>query len=280
MRRWTARFLVDASGRDTFLANRFGTKVRNRHHESAALFAHFDNVVRREGDEAGNISMYWFEHGWFWVIPLREGRISIGVVCRPEYLKSRDGPVEQFFIDTIKRSPELVERMKHAVMATDVMSAGNFSYYSSLMFGKNYVLIGDAFAFIDPVFSTGVFLAMSGAKSAAEAIDSALRDPALGQRLLVRHERRVLHWISAYSWFIYRFTSPSMKRLLMTRTNPLGLKSAVLSLMSGDMRRSLRRSSRLIVFKVLYYLFALRTWRQSRQWWRDTQVTSRRWLDA
>jgi flavin-dependent dehydrogenase len=163
--------------------------------------------------------------------------------------------------------------MTNAVMVTDTMSAGNFSYYSERMFGRNYLLIGDAFAFIDPVFSTGVFLAMSGAKSAAEAIDTCLRNPAMGRRLLSRHERRVLGWIGAYSWFIYRFTSPSMKKLFMTRNNPLGLKSAVLSLMSGDTRPSLKRSTRIFLFKAMYYLFTARTLRQSRQWRRDAQVT-------
>ena len=89
-------------------------------------------------------------------------------------------------------------------MVTDTMAAGNFSYYSTRMFDNTYLLIGDAFAFIDPVFSTGVFLAMSGARSGAEVIDVRLRNPALGRRLLARHERRVAGWISAYSWFIYR----------------------------------------------------------------------------
>lgn len=273
--RWKARFLVDASGRDTFLANRFGTKIRNRHHESAALFAHFDNVVRREGEEEGNISMYWFQHGWFWVIPLRAGRVSIGAVCRPGYLKSRSVPIETFFIETIQQSPDLAARMRHAALVTDTMTAGNFSYYSRRMFDRNYILIGDAFAFIDPVFSTGVFLAMSGARSAADAVDVSLRNPALGRRLLAKHERLVVAWIHAYSWFIYRFTSPAMMRLFMTRRNPLRLKSALLSLMSGDTRPSLRRSARIVIFKGLYYLHTVLTLRQSIQWRRDTRVMTK-----
>jgi flavin-dependent dehydrogenase len=271
---WKARFLVDASGRDTFLANRFGTKVRNRHHESAALFAHFDHVVRREGEEEGNISMYWFKHGWFWVIPFRDGHVSVGAVCRPEYLKSRNASTEQFLMQTIGLSAELADRMKNAVMVTEAMAAGNFSYYSKLMHNKNYLLIGDAFAFIDPVFSTGVYLAMSGARSAADAIDVTLRDPVRGRSLLAKHERRIVSWISAYSWFIYRFTSPAMQKLFMTRRNPLRLKSAILSLMSGDTRPSLARSVRIAIFKVFYYLFTVANLRKSRRWQIDTRVTT------
>ena len=86
---WQTRFLVDASGRDTFLGNRLNLKMKNPDHENAAIFAHFDNVLRRDGEEAGNISMYFFDYGWYWFIPLRDGRMSIGAVCRPTYLKSR-----------------------------------------------------------------------------------------------------------------------------------------------------------------------------------------------
>jgi len=90
----------------------------------------------------------------------------------------------------------------------------------------------------------------------------------LGQRLLARHERQVAQWLSAYSWFIYHFTKPAMKRLFMVPRNPLGIKSAVLSLMSGDTRPSLTRSLRIALFKGLYYLFAAIGGREQR----DPQV--------
>jgi len=71
---WHARFLVDASGRSTFLARKLDLKTRSKTHNSAALFGHFENVVRREGQDEGNISLAWFEHGWFWMIPFKDGR--------------------------------------------------------------------------------------------------------------------------------------------------------------------------------------------------------------
>jgi flavin-dependent dehydrogenase len=273
-RRWRSRFLVDASVRDAFLANRFNLKVKNPHHESAALFAHFDNVDRRSADEAGNISVYWFEHGWFWIIPLRDGRMSVGAVCRPAYLKSRKVPVKDFFLRTITLCPPLAERMRKASVATEIMTTGNFSYYSKRMFGRNYLLIGDAYAFIDPVFSTGVFLAMSGARSAADTIDRYLGSPRLGRPLLWLHRRRVLRWLRTYSWFIYRFTSPAMKRLFMKPSNRFGLKSAVISVLSGDHTPSIGLSLRIAGFKVLYYAFDTLAWRQSQQWRREVQVVA------
>jgi len=269
---WQARFLVDASGRDTFLGNRLDLKVKNPDHESAAIFAHLDDVTRRDGEEAGNISMYFFEHGWYWFIPLRDGRMSVGAVCRPAYLKSRTVPIKQFFLDTLALCPELADRMRHASLATDVMTAGNFSYVSKRMFDRNYILIGDAYAFIDPVFSTGVFLAMSGARSGAKTITACLREPASRRRRLADHQRRVRRWLRVYSWFIYRFTSPAMKRLITTRGNPLRLKSAAISILSGDTTPSLSRSIRIMGFKAVYYLFCLQSWEQSRQWRRHVQV--------
>jgi flavin-dependent dehydrogenase len=80
---WEARFVVDASGRDTFLATHLGCKQKNRRHNSAALFGHFRNAQRLPGRAEGNISILWFEHGWFWFIPLADGTTSVGTVCWP-----------------------------------------------------------------------------------------------------------------------------------------------------------------------------------------------------
>ena len=90
---WRARFVVDASGRDTLLANQLGCKKKNARHNSSALYAHFTGVERLPGKLEGNITIFWFAHGWFWLIPLADGTTSIGAVCWPYYLKSRnDGP--------------------------------------------------------------------------------------------------------------------------------------------------------------------------------------------
>ena len=87
-----ARYLVDASGRDTLLGNALKLKRKNDKHQSAAIFAHFRGVERRPGEDAGNISIYNFEHGWCWFIPLRDGVMSVGCVCFPEYLKTAARP--------------------------------------------------------------------------------------------------------------------------------------------------------------------------------------------
>ena len=159
---WHARFLVDASGRDTFLANRFQIKHRNPKHNSSAIYGHFTGARRNPGQEAGNITIFWFEHGWFWFIPMQNDITSIGMVTWPYYMKTKgERSLEQFLRDGIAQCPKLAERLSDATLINDVEATGNFSYVSERNHGDNYVMLGDAYAFIDPVFSSGVLLAMN-----------------------------------------------------------------------------------------------------------------------
>ena len=128
---YEAKFLIDASGRDTYLASKLSLKSKNPYHNSAAVFGHFSDVVRRDNGEQGNISIYWFEHGWFWLIPLRDGITSVGAVCWPEYLKTREGALESFLMNTIKSCKPLAQRMENAKLETTVTATGNFSYHSN-----------------------------------------------------------------------------------------------------------------------------------------------------
>src|SRR6185436_5735859 len=137
-RTWRARFFVDASGRDTFLANRFGIKRRNRYHNSAALYGHFTGAHRLPGKQAGNISMFWFDHGWFWFIPLLDGTTSVGAVCWPYYLKSRKTDPTTFFLDTVALCPPLAGRLENAKLVAPATATGNYSYQSSARY-----LVGD-----------------------------------------------------------------------------------------------------------------------------------------
>src|SRR5580698_1064614 len=161
-----ARYLVDASGRDAFLSAKKKLRRKNDEHQSAAIFGHFRGAVLRPGEDAGNISMYRFDHGWMWMIPLPDGIMSIGAVCRPEYLKQRKGRTTEFLLETLNKNADLRRRIEHAQLAGDVRVTGNYSYDSTRMGGPGWILVGDAFAFLDPVFSSGVFLAMSGAEQA------------------------------------------------------------------------------------------------------------------
>jgi len=256
-RLWRARFLVDASGRDTVLANMFRVKRTNPKHASAALYAHYEGVQHRPGIDSGNIEIYWFDHGWFWVIPLKRGATSVGAVCWPYYLKKRSGPLEQFLDQTVALCPALAERLRGARRLTPVTATGNYSYECARSYGPNCLMVGDSFAFVDPVFSSGVYLAMAGAFAGAETVDACLRDPAAAPRAVREYERHVRRGLSLFSWFIYRVTTPVMRDLLMRPRNLLGVVRGVVSLLAGDIYGSHGVRWRIRLFQLIYYLRTL-----------------------
>ena len=263
-----ARFLIDASGRDTLLANHFGIKRRNRKHSSAAIFGHFKGAKRHAGQRAGNISIYWFEHGWFWFIPLADGATSIGAVVWPYYLKSRKVAVSEFFLNTIQLCAPLAERLQGAALISAVEATGNYSYVADRCHGNHYLLLGDAYAFIDPVFSSGVWLAMNSAVAGAAVVDASLRDPQR-EPAATKHFAQVMrHGPRSFSWFIYRLTSPAMRELFMHPKNPLRMKEALLSVLAGDIFGRTPIWLSLMAFKAVYYATALLNLRSSLGAWR------------
>ncbi len=249
---WTASFLIDASGRDTLLANQLGCKRRNPKHNSAAMYAHFSGVERNAGDNAGNISIYWFDHGWLWLIPLADGATSVGAVVWPHYMKRRATPLRDYFLETIRMCDPLSRRLVGAALLSDVEATGNYSYSSDRSHGDRYLLLGDAYAFIDPVFSSGVWLAMNSAVVGAETVDTCLRAPARAAPALRNFDRIMRHGPREFSWFIYRITNPAMRELFMQPRNVFRIKEAILSVLAGDIFSAAPIRPALRIFKCIY----------------------------
>jgi flavin-dependent dehydrogenase len=273
---WRTRFLVDASGRDTLLANQFKCKEKNPHHNSSALYGHFTGAKRLEGKLEGNITIMWFDHGWFWFIPLADGTTSIGAVCWPYYLKSRKKPLPEFFRDTIAMCPELSRRLEGAeLVGNEVHATGNYSYSSSRSSGERYLMLGDAYAFIDPVFSSGVYLAMQGGFEGADVVQATLDQPKRAAAARNRFDKMMRHGPREFSWFIFRVTNPTMREFFMSPQNPLRVKEALLSLLAGDIYGKTPIWGAVRVLKALYYLVSVgnmgRTWRA----WKRRRVNIR-----
>lgn len=258
-RRWIeVSQVVDASGRDSLIARKLAIRSPNKHHQSAAVFSHFHAVPRHEGGRGGNVSIYWFDHGWIWFIPLPDGQMSVGAVCATDYFKSRSVPLEQFLMDTLARSAEAGARMAGAERVEPVRVASNYSYGASELCGPNHVLIGDAFAFIDPVFSSGVHLALNGAAMAADLVQARLRAPAGAAAKQRRFERRLKRGLADMSWMIYRVRTPAMRHLLVNPRNWLGVEQAVISILSGDIFGAFSVRWRFLLFKAIYKAHQLR----------------------
>ncbi len=154
--------------------------------------------------------------------------------------------------------------MERAELIGEVRVAGNYSYDAKRIGGPGWVLIGDAFAFLDPVFSSGVYLAMSGAETAAAVVDAALREPRREQALLAKLERRQRAGIERFSYFIYRFNSPVMRQMFRQPRNIWQLEQGVISMFAGDVFDTPKVLWRLQLFKLVYAMVALRDFRRWR----------------
>lgn len=247
---WQARFLIDASGRDTFLAKRFDIKQSHPEHAGASIYAHFRCPRRSAGAAENRDSIFWFDHGWFWFIPLKNGIASVGMVCWPYYLKSRKTDLKSFFLGAIATCPPLARRLKHAALADTVTAIGNDGYLSERMWGKRYLMLGDAFAFIDPIFSSGVLLAMKSAFLGAEAVDAGLRNPGETELHMQRFEKAVNNGLKSFAWLIYRINTPAMRELFMNSPHLHGLDPEVSAMLAG--KTPVR--ARLKTVKMIYHL--------------------------
>ncbi len=268
VREWKARFLVDATGRDTLVANRLKVKRRNPDHNSAAMYGHFRGARRDAGRAEGNIIIYWFDHGWFWFIPLKDGTTSIGAVVWPYYMKTRDKPLREFFLETIARSPPLQERLAAAELVAEPEATGNYSYQCDRCQGDNYVMVGDAYAFVDPVFSSGVMLAMNSAFAGSEVVHARLAEPAAESLARKRFERVMRVGPKEFSWFIYRVTNPALRDLFMAPSDRMDMKKALISVLAGDIFGATPIRPGVRAFRVVYYVYSLFHLRRSLAAWR------------
>ncbi len=273
------RFVIDASGRDTFLGNRLKTKQRNTSHNSAAIYAHFSGAERNKGRTEGNITLYWFAHGWFWFIPLADGATSVGAVVWPYYLKTRKTKqLDQFFQETIALCKPLHARLQQARLISPVEATGNYSYVCDRTHGDNYLLLGDAYTFIDPVFSSGVMLAMQSAFAGAEAVDSCLRHPQQAAAALKKFDRVMRIGPDVFSWFIYRVTNPTLRNMFMEPRNYFRVQEALLSVLAGDLFGKTRIGVPLLIFKGFYYVTSIFNLHRTLKAWR-TRKTNIRLVD-
>jgi flavin-dependent dehydrogenase len=280
-RQWRARFVVDASGRDTFLANRFKIKARNPSHNSSAVYGHFRNAIRNEGVVEGNITVIWFDHGWFWFIPMADGITSIGMVTWPYHMKSRgQRSLQQFFLDNIAQSPKLQERLAQAELVSKVEATGNFSYVSERCHGANYLMLGDAFAFIDPVFSSGVWLAMHSGVIGAKTVNTCLKTPNNAKAALAQFDSVMRHGPKVYSWFIYRMTNPIMRDIFMAPSNVFRVKEAILSVLAGDVYGKTPIWRSITIFKAIYYTANLAQPRRAFAAWKNRRANIRQVEDT
>jgi len=228
-----ARFLVDASGRDGFLAGRLGRRSRVPNLGKVALFAHYRGGRRFPGREEGNVRIYLFEGGWFWWIPMANDLTSVGAVVHARDVRAHAGPPEAMFEAMVQRCRAVAEHLTGAERVTPLHRAANFAYTNAPIVGDRFLTVGDAIAFVDPIFSSGVFIAMRSGELAAATILSAFTAGRFRARRFAAYERQVWRGVRPFFKFIHKYYEPSFLDLFLQPRDKFGMVRAVLNVLSG-----------------------------------------------
>ncbi|HEV3149004.1 MAG TPA: NAD(P)/FAD-dependent oxidoreductase [Chthoniobacterales bacterium] len=245
-----ARYLLDCSGRQTMLGSFFKFKKMYDHLQKFSVFAHYENVDRAEGIDGTLIRMVRGLDRWFWMIPLTTTRMSIGVVLDTATFRAMKLSPEAALEKCIDEQPMVLERMKRAERVSPVYSAGDYSYRNAKLFGDRWLLAGDAAGFIDPVFSSGVFLAIMSAEKAADTLDEVLRDESRKRRLFKNYAHTVNHIMDIYLTFVntwYR-RGKEFIEVFLSPTDTMQIAAAVNALLAGNEGKSLAIKWRMWLF--------------------------------
>lgn len=234
-----ARVVVDATGQGTLLARKLDLKQPDLRLRKSSVFAHYSGAHRDSGvDEGATVILHTPDgQGWFWYIPLPDDRVSVGVVASPKDLLARRGGDPGAALEQeIAACPAVRERLASATRATDVRVARDFSYVASRCAGDGWVLIGDAMGFIDPIYSSGVFLALKSGEFAAETIDEGLRTGNLSGERLGRFRGKLVQGIRAIRNLVYAFYTEGFSFAKFLREHP-EQRDNLVAVLVGDVFR-------------------------------------------
>ena len=234
-----ARVVVDASGQTALLSNRLGTRRFDKKLKRAAAFAHYEGVPRPPGSQAGDILLPIDDGVWYWIIPFSDGASSVGAVFDPKATRGPEGEtLEARFERLIVRSARMPELLAGGRRTSKVYGISDYSAASARLAGDGYVLVGDAATFLDPVFSTGVFLAMATGVRAAAAIDRALaRHGRVDARDLKSYQREAHRLFARFRRFVYAFYDPVFFEAFCAADPYDSMRAAVTSVLAGGVEK-------------------------------------------
>ena len=248
-----ARWIVDASGRDAFLGRLLRLpKTDLGMAKRFATFAHFHGVLRNEGAAGGNITIVRLQDAWFWFIPLDGEKTSVGLVQRLDAFKASGLTPQQSFEQAVASSTELRYRLKKSERVGEFYTAGDYTYRHQVMAGERWLLVGDAAGFIDPIFSSGVMIALRTARLADAAIEEAdLGNKTLSPSVRGRYLQDVRKMTNRFLRLIRAYYDNYSFELFLNSTKWLNLTAAVNSLVSGNTRFSFGLWWRIELFFIL-----------------------------
>jgi flavin-dependent dehydrogenase len=235
-----AKIVVDASGQGAFLSRKLGLRRFDPKLKRAALFAHYEGIRWPPESRPGDILLPIDQGVWYWIIPFSDGVCSVGGVFDPSEVRFAEGAsVESRFEDLVGRSPRVMGLLEGARRTSKVHGISDYSAKSSRLAGDGWVLVGDAATFLDPVFSTGVFLAMSSGERAGRTIDRALahrgRVDASDFRAYARHYNRM---VARFRRYVYNFYDPVFFEAFCTPDPPEVIRAAVTTTLAGGVENA------------------------------------------
>src|SRR5580700_6043188 len=249
-----ARFLIDCSGRNSLIGSRFKLRQNYPHLRKFSLYAHFEGVDRDPGIDGTLTNMIRCRDRWIWMIPITAKKTSIGVVLDAETFKRMKMKPEVAYTRILEENPEVIGKMSRAKRVTEVHAAGEYSFRNKRLTGDRWVLAGDAAGFIDPVWSSGVFLAVLSGEKAADMLDRTLRDPHRRAAEFARYERHLGRVMDLYLKFVSAWYTQEFAEVFFNPKQFFQIVPAVNSVLAGSEERLLEVRWRLWIFDFLVFL--------------------------
>jgi len=206
-----SEIVIDASGQSAMIANRLGVKKSDPLLKKGTLWGYFENAIRDEGRDEGATLIMQTEgkKSWFWYIPLSNNIVSVGCTGSMNYMfgDSSLKPAD-IFARELSKCPEMQRRLEPSTQFGDFKTTKDFSYRATQTVGEGWVMIGDAFGFVDPVYSSGVLLAMVSGEMAADAIIDGYKMNDLSPKQLGRWNEEYISGLENFKKLVYAFYAP------------------------------------------------------------------------
>ena len=236
VREITAGVIVDATGQSAFLANRLGLKQPDPLLKKGSVWTYFQGAQRDPGRDEGATIILQTEgkRSWFWYIPLANDIVSVGCTGDIDYIfgGGRSSP-EEIFARESARCEGLKRRLHTATRHTQFFTTKDFSYRATQAAGDGWVLVGDAFGFIDPVYSTGVLLALKSGEWAADAIHNALQTDDLSAKQLGCWQAKYIDGLELFAKLVHAFYAPGFSFGEFLRQHPQ-FRTNLVDMLIGD----------------------------------------------
>jgi 2-polyprenyl-6-methoxyphenol hydroxylase-like FAD-dependent oxidoreductase len=233
--------VIDASGRAGLLAHRFSLRIEEPALASVAVFSHFSGVPRADGRRSGDIRIIArHDLGWFWMIPISDELMSVGVVLPQHVFKPLSRiPHETLLAQLIADTPIAAQLMRNAVRHWPVRVERDFSYAARDYAGDRWITVGDAGSFLDPMFSTGVAIALESGLEGAKAVDAALSRGDLSTRAFRSYAARQKARYQSFRRFVSAFYTEAFRDLFFSPDPPPRMFQSIVTLLAGYWNPSL-----------------------------------------